>query len=205
MVQSQKDCPFCTIADSVKPFFLSPSPSQSLSPPGFNEHNIILSTPSHIAFLDIAPLVSSKCHILLIPRAHVCMLADYADYAGDCVHDDDLTRLGVLLALLGRALLQCFPSVDGFNVVQNNGHAAAQVVPHVHFHIVARSSSYSSSSGPPPSSALRDRNADTSTIYARGQREDLDPEFAAYACTILRDYLQHHPLYLSLFSPSPKL
>lgn len=57
--------------------------------------------------------------------------------------------------------------VKDWNVVQNNGAAAAQVVPHMHFHIIPR----------PDLTGKRERF--TSTMFGRGQREELDEEEGA--------------------------
>lgn len=48
-------------------------------------------------------------------------------------------------------------------MVQNNGAAAAQVVEHMHFHVI-------------PRPGLREAERFTSTMFGRGKREDLDEE-----------------------------
>lgn len=53
--------------------------------------------------------------------------------------------------------------IKDWNVVQNNGAAAAQVVEHMHFHII-------------PRPGLREAERFTSTMFGRGKREDLDEE-----------------------------
>lgn len=64
----------------------------------------------------------------------------------------------VLSAAVSRAT-----GIKDWNVVQNNGAAAAQVVPHCHFHVI-------------PRPELRDKRAErfTSTMFGRGQRGELD-------------------------------
>lgn len=57
--------------------------------------------------------------------------------------------------------------VDDWNVVQNNGAAAAQVVPHMHYHVIPR-----------PELRATGRLSDSFTMFGRGQREDLDDEEA---------------------------
>jgi diadenosine tetraphosphate (Ap4A) HIT family hydrolase len=128
------DCPFCAIAAAYPP--ISPttptSPSwdpDQIDPPGY----LLLSTPSLIAFLDIAPL--TRGHVLIAPRAHHIKLADLPSRTA--------AELGRLLPLITRSVLSAvLPDVPiseaDYNVVQNNGHRAAQVVPHVHFHVVPR-------------------------------------------------------------------
>jgi diadenosine tetraphosphate (Ap4A) HIT family hydrolase len=57
--------------------------------------------------------------------------------------------------------------VGDWNVVQNNGAAAAQVVPHMHFHVI-------------PRPELRDKRSErfTATMFGRGPRDELDEEEA---------------------------
>lgn len=87
------------------------------------------------AFLDINPL--SRGHTLVIPRRR-------------CERLEDLP--GEVAAALGRALPRIAAAVIGatgapaYNVLQNNGRAAGQAIPHVHFHIIPR---YADGSGLP--------------------------------------------------------
>ena len=79
------------------------------------------------AFLDIGPL--SEGHTLLIPKerkAHLHQLSD-----------DSAAALGRALPRLCRAILRATGATD-YNVLQNNGSAAHQVVMHVHFHIIPK-------------------------------------------------------------------
>jgi len=82
--------------------------------------------------------------------------------------------MGVYLRLLSAALVRV-TGVKDWNVVQNNGAAAAQVVPHMHFHIIPR----------PDLTGRRERF--TSTMFGRGQREDLDEEEGALLAERIRD------------------
>ncbi|KAK9368592.1 HIT-like domain-containing protein [Lipomyces kononenkoae] len=194
-------CVFCAIASSVPIFdpLRQPGCSQQQQkyPASFDQHNVILSTRSYIALLDLQPLVSSRCHVLLIPRMHYERISDFppaaAAAAAAAAGDTDLVNrdLGGLLALLGRALCNSFRDVTDFNIIQNNGPAAGQIVSHVHFHIVAR---------PPPTatatststSTYPDSSSYASLIYGKGAREDLDPEIAGKICHVLRRYLYHN-------------
>jgi histidine triad (HIT) family protein len=80
-----------------------------------------------IAFMDINPL--NEGHTLVIPRAHAATLfeADEAD-----LHAAIATAKRVAVAI--RAALHA----DGLNLVQANGAAAFQSVPHLHFHLIPR-------------------------------------------------------------------
>jgi len=70
---------------------------------------------------------------------------------------------GFWLPLLARTVATVTRVTD-YNIVQNNGARAAQVVPHVHFHIIPR-----------PESMPRIQNKSW-TMFGRGQRDDLDEE-----------------------------
>ncbi|KAK9238674.1 HIT-like domain-containing protein [Lipomyces kononenkoae] len=196
-------CAFCTIASSVPTF--DPTTSESLGssayPAGFDLHNVILSTQSYLALLDIQPLVSAACHILLIPRMHYERISDFptsstttAAAAADVNHD-----LGELLALLGRALRHSFRDVTDFNIVQNNGPAAGQIVSHVHFHIIARptpdSITTTADSRQSSSKLASPRLQYASLIYGKGARSDLDPDFARKTCDVLRRYVYRNYWY----------
>lgn len=80
-----------------------------------------------LAFLDIAPLAEG--HLLVIPRRHY-----------HCLHDvppDEAAEIARALPRLGRALL-AVTGAAGYNLLQNNGRVAGQVVEHVHFHLIPR-------------------------------------------------------------------
>ena len=80
-----------------------------------------------LAFLDIGPL--SRGHTLVVPKERKARLHELSDEAGAAV--------GRVLPRLARAILQATGATD-YNVLQNNGVAAAQAVMHVHFHIIPR-------------------------------------------------------------------
>jgi histidine triad (HIT) family protein len=80
-----------------------------------------------LAFMDIAPL--NKGHVLVIPK----------DHFGDILEIDEETygRLFSVICRIAKAVGSSI-SPDGMNVLQLNGKAANQVVPHLHIHIVPR-------------------------------------------------------------------
>ena len=80
-----------------------------------------------LAFLDIGPL--SKGHTLVIPKEPAETL--------DKLSDESAAALGRVLPRISRAVLQATGAQD-FNILQNNGSAAHQVVMHVHFHIIPK-------------------------------------------------------------------
>jgi diadenosine tetraphosphate (Ap4A) HIT family hydrolase len=63
-------------------------------------------------------------------------------------------------------------------MARETGAAAAQIVPHVHFHIIPR---------PALTPELRNRSF---TMFGRGQRSELDEEEAAVLAAKLREELQ---------------
>ncbi|KAK4457864.1 Hit family protein 1 [Cladorrhinum samala] len=153
-------CPFCTISKTYPPYDPSspPPPSSRSISPSLTSPNpctfMLLSTPVVIAFLDIMPL--SPGHLLLCPRSHRPKLTD--------VTPEESAELGRYVRVLSAAVSRA-TGIRDWNVVQNNGAAAAQVVPHCHFHVI-------------PRPELRDKRAErfTSTMFGRGQRDELDDE-----------------------------
>jgi len=80
-----------------------------------------------LSFLDIGPL--ARGHVLLIPKAHYVTLDTMPDdLAADCAR---------VLPSLARAVMTVSGRPD-FNILQNNGAPAGQIVNHVHFHIIPR-------------------------------------------------------------------
>lgn len=65
--------------------------------------------------------------------------------------------------------------VPDWNVIQNNGAAAAQVVNHVHYHLIPR-----------PEIRASGRFKESFTMFGRGVREELDDDEAAVLADKLR-------------------
>ena len=80
-----------------------------------------------IAFMDINPL--NEGHTLVISRAHAVTLYE-ADEA-------DLQAAIVTARRVARAIRESLRP-DGLNMLQANGAAAFQSVPHFHLHLVPR-------------------------------------------------------------------
>ncbi|MEW6348920.1 MAG: HIT domain-containing protein [Thermodesulfobacteriota bacterium] len=80
-----------------------------------------------LAFMDICPL--NKGHLLVIPKEHF-------EHIGEI----DPTLYGHLCAVICRLAHAAGKSLEphGMNVMQLNGKAGNQVVPHVHVHLVPR-------------------------------------------------------------------
>ncbi|KAL4811165.1 HIT-like domain-containing protein [Aspergillus unguis] len=75
------------------------------------------------AFLDIQPL--SRGHALVIPKFHGAKLTD--------IPDDHLTEILPVAKKIAAAT-----NAGDFNILQNNGRIAHQVVDHVHFHMIPK-------------------------------------------------------------------
>lgn len=80
-----------------------------------------------LAFMDIAPL--NRGHFLVVPKEHV-----------ETITEIDPQLYGHLASVICRLAKATQTAVkpDGMNVMQLNGKAGNQVVPHVHMHLVPR-------------------------------------------------------------------
>lgn len=83
-----------------------------------------------LAFLDVGPL--SRGHTLVIPKERKAFVHELSD--------ESCAAIGRVLPRLCRAVMQATGATD-YNVLQNNGTAAHQVVMHVHFHIIPKTDS----------------------------------------------------------------
>ncbi|KAK7903407.1 hypothetical protein LTR67_001427 [Exophiala xenobiotica] len=179
-------CPFCVIARTYGP--ISPSAaadgSLELDPDKLEPPSFVLYSSEHvIAFLDIMPL--TRGHVLVAPRKHQVKVGDLSP--------DEGAEIGRVLPVLARSVIKAvMPDVPheqaDYNVVQNNGPGAAQVVPHVHFHIVPRPPlNYVTPPRPTSASKMKQYppNAQpsghkrTMILFGRGMRDDLDDDDAA--------------------------
>jgi len=80
-----------------------------------------------LAFLDIRPI--SDGHTLVIPKQHCAS-----------IHECDVDVLAQVATRLGKVARAVAAAVgaDGYNLLNNCGAAAGQVVEHLHFHIIPR-------------------------------------------------------------------
>ena len=87
----------------------------------------IFESDSALAFMDISPIATGHC--LVIPKNHYVTLDEMpASQAGEF-----LSALPAIIKAVQRATC-----CEGVNILQNNGKAAGQEVPHVHVHIIPR-------------------------------------------------------------------
>src|SRR5262245_7808244 len=80
-----------------------------------------------LSFLDIFPL--SVGHTLVIPKEPAVTLEELSD--------ESAAAIGRVLPRICRAVLAA-TGATAYNVLQNNGSAAHQVVMHVHFHVIPK-------------------------------------------------------------------
>jgi histidine triad (HIT) family protein len=80
-----------------------------------------------LSFLDIGPLADG--HLLVIPKKHYSRL--------DEMSGDEVAAVARVLPELADAVVRA-TGAQGYNVLQNNGRVAGQLVDHVHFHIIPR-------------------------------------------------------------------
>jgi diadenosine tetraphosphate (Ap4A) HIT family hydrolase len=80
-------------------------------------------TDDVLCFLDINPLAAG--HTLVIPKHHGEKLHDLPESA--------VTGIGPALLKVQKAI-----GCEDYNVLQNNGAIAHQVVKHVHFHVIPK-------------------------------------------------------------------
>lgn len=187
-------CAFCRISSAYPPECsgVPQSPDSERVDP---QCHLILSAPLVLAFLDIMPI--SPGHILLTTRKHYRTLGDLpapasktndtwvARRAAEEAHDTS-RALGEWLPIISRALCKV-TGIEDWNVVQNNGERAAQVVPHIHFHLIPR---YQEGRQEARHSGRTDSALKSWKMFGRGSREDLDDDEARELANRLRDAIK---------------
>jgi histidine triad (HIT) family protein len=88
---------------------------------------IVYEDEQFLAFMDIGPVI--KGHTLVIPKTCYNPITE--------TPDDVLAGLMRVCKRIAAAQIQGL-GADGVNIIQNNGSAAGQVVPHLHFHVIPR-------------------------------------------------------------------
>jgi histidine triad (HIT) family protein len=94
---------------------------------GKQEAHIIFEDNSHIAIMDKYPIQLG--HSLIMPKAHHEKIVDMSN--------DEVGALFSRVPVVARAILAA-TGADGFNIGQNNGKSANQIIPHVHVHVIPR-------------------------------------------------------------------
>jgi histidine triad (HIT) family protein len=80
-----------------------------------------------LAFMDINP--ASRGHMLVIPKRHAESIFD--------ISEGDLAAVTAAARRCARAIKEALKA-EGVTVLQLNGRASGQVVPHLHIHIIPR-------------------------------------------------------------------
>jgi histidine triad (HIT) family protein len=80
-----------------------------------------------LAFLDVRPV--SEGHCLVVPKEHY-------DRLDECPADT-VAAIGSKIGRIAQAVVSV-TDAEGFNILNNNGRCAGQLVAHVHFHIIPR-------------------------------------------------------------------
>ncbi|KAG2180501.1 hypothetical protein INT44_003505, partial [Umbelopsis vinacea] len=132
-IHQEDNCIFCKIARKEAPSVPVYAITQEVCKLSLHEANV----PSFryeddhvVAFMDIAPLTRAFVgHTLVIPKKHYATL--------DAMSAEDMARIGSVLPRIAKAVILGCDTKD-FNIMQNNGKRAGQVVFHVHYHIIPR-------------------------------------------------------------------
>lgn len=103
------DCIFCDVVSGKK------------------SAHVVYEDDTHMAILDKYPIQMGHC--LVIPREHHEKIID--------LPIEGVSSLFSKVPRVAQAVLQA-TGADGFNIGQNNGKAANQIIPHVHVHIIPR-------------------------------------------------------------------
>lgn len=108
-MKKDDNCIFCKIVDGVIPCVKVYEDSRVL------------------AFMDINPL--SPGHTLVVPKEHHENIFE--------ISPDDYGLISSVAAKIAHAVKKAL-NPDGVNIMQLNGKAANQVVPHLHMHVTPR-------------------------------------------------------------------
>lgn len=88
---------------------------------------VIYEDDSHIAIMDKYPIQNG--HSLVMPKMHHEKIIDMSN--------DEVGQLFSRVPIVARGILAA-TGADGFNIGQNNGKSANQIIPHVHVHVIPR-------------------------------------------------------------------
>ncbi len=94
---------------------------------GDRDGHLLYEDRDHVAFLDKYPI--DVGHSLVVPKRHHEIITDMSP--------KDVGSVFALVPKIATAILKA-TTADAFSLAQNNGHAAKQIIPHVHVHIIPR-------------------------------------------------------------------
>jgi len=88
---------------------------------------IVYEDDDTLAFMDIGPII--KGHTLVIPKTCYDPITE--------TPDEVVAKLMLVAKRIAAAQMREL-GADGVNIMQNNGKAAGQEVPHIHIHVIPR-------------------------------------------------------------------
>ena len=88
---------------------------------------LIYEDSEYLAFMDKYPITFG--HTLVVPRAHYESI--------HAMDDGEVGKLYSVVSAISKCVIKAV-NADGFNIGQNNGRSANQIIPHVHVHIIPR-------------------------------------------------------------------
>jgi histidine triad (HIT) family protein len=88
---------------------------------------IVYEDEETLAFMDLGPII--KGHTLVIPKTCYDPITE--------TPDEVVAHLMVVAKRIAAAQIKAL-GADGVNIMQNNGKAAGQEVPHIHLHVIPR-------------------------------------------------------------------
>ncbi len=88
---------------------------------------IVYEDDDTLAFMDIGPII--KGHTLVIPKTCYDPITE--------TPDEVVAKLMIVAKRIAAAQMQEL-GADGVNIMQNNGKAAGQEIPHIHIHVIPR-------------------------------------------------------------------
>jgi len=103
------DCIFCKIANKEIPA------------------TVLYDDDDVLVFMDIGPII--KGHALVISKQHYDPVTE--------TPDEILAKLHLIAKRIAQAQVNGL-GADGVNIIQNNGKASGQEVPHIHVHVIPR-------------------------------------------------------------------
>lgn len=89
--------------------------------------HIVYENARIIVFLDKYPIDDG--HTLIVPKKHYERITD--------MPDEDIAAVFTAVPPVARSVMAAVNAV-AFNVAQNNGREAMQIVPHMHVHVIPR-------------------------------------------------------------------
>ena len=94
---------------------------------GKTSAHFVYEDSTHVAIMDKYPI--HRGHTLVMPRKHHEKIIDMTPTG--------VSELFIRVLPIARGVIEA-TNADGFNIGQNNGRAANQIIPHVHVHVIPR-------------------------------------------------------------------